>query len=89
MRHESRFLKEGSYGKKVRKTCLAEPAVRRATRASLEAWGGTALVVFASVMMKVSSYSAVRTVVFVAAILVATGLIVRSLAGTGGNEDEE
>jgi hypothetical protein len=89
MKHESRSLKEGSYGKKVRNAYRADSAVRRAARASLEAWGGTGLVVFATVMMKVSSYSALRTVVFLAAILAATGLIVRSFGSRGSSEDEE
>jgi hypothetical protein len=79
-------MKEGSHDDKVRGESPAGSAVKRATRATLEVWAGTGLVVFASVMMKVSSYSALRTVVFVAAILVATGLIIRSLAG---GEDEE
>ena len=87
MRHESRSLKEGPYESKAGDASLVEPEVKRATRASLEAWGGTGLVVIAAVMMKISSYSALRTVVFVVVMLVATGLIIRSL-GTGG-EDEE
>jgi hypothetical protein len=96
MRHESRSMKEGWHDPKVLAASLAGPhgkcgahpaAMKRATRASLEAWTGTGLVVVASVMMKVSSYSAARTVVFVVAILVATGLIIRSLGG--GRRDEE
>jgi hypothetical protein len=94
MRHEPRS-KEGWHDPKVlaaslagpRRKCGAYPAaMKRANRASLEAWTGTGLVVIASLMMKVSSYSAARTVVFVVVILVATGLIIRSL---GGGRDEE
>ena len=86
-RHESRLVKEGPHEKNVRHASCVEPAVKRATRAGLEAWGGTGLVVLASVMMKFSVYSVLRTVAFVAAILVATGLIVRSLRD--GRDDEQ
>lgn len=62
--------------------------MKRAARATLDAWVGTGLVVVASVMMKVSRFSTVRTVVFVIAILAATALIVRSLGGGGRDEEE-
>jgi hypothetical protein len=87
MRHESRSVKEGSHENEVRDASLAGPEMKRATRTTLEAWGGMGLVVIASVMMKLSMYSALRTVVFVVVILIATGLIVRSLGG--GSRDEE
>ncbi len=80
-------MKEGAHENKVRDASPAGSAVKRATRSSLEAWCGTGLVVAASVMMKISSYSMLRTVAFVAAIVAATGLIVRSL--TGGRDEEE
>jgi hypothetical protein len=87
MEHESRSVKEGSHDRQVRDDSLARPEMKRATRTTLEAWGGTGLVVIASVMMKVSTYSALRTVVFVVVMLIAMGLIIRSLGG--GSRDEE
>ena len=88
MSNESRSLKEGPHEKKVRDASRAGPGMKRATRVALDAWVGTAIVVIASVMMKVSRYSAARTVVFVVAILVATALIVRSLGGGGRDEED-
>ena len=61
--------------------------MKRATRATLEAWGGSALVVIAAVMMKVSSFSPLRTIAFVAVVVVATGLIISSF-GSGRGDDE-
>jgi hypothetical protein len=87
MRRIPGLMKEGSHDNDVLGAFPAGPQMKRATRAALDAWVGTGLVVVAAIMMKLSRFSPVRTVVFVVAILAATALIFRSLGGGGDEED--
>ena len=50
-------MKEGSHDNKVMCAVPAGPRMRRATRAALDAWVGTGLVVVAAIMMKLSRFS--------------------------------
>lgn len=59
-------------------SCI-ETGVRPAIRAALGTWSGAAIVAAATLIMRVTNYSAVRTVGFIAAILAGTGLILLSL----------
>jgi hypothetical protein len=87
MRRVSVPMKEGSHDNNVMCAVPAGPPMKRATRAAIDAWVGTGLVVVAAIMMKLSRFSPVRTVVFVVAILAATALIFRSLGGGGDGKE--
>ena len=76
-------MKEGRYDRHAGGTWCIETVVRPAIRATLGAWSGAAIVAAATFMMRVTSYSAVRTVGFIAAILAGTGLILFSLERGG------